>query len=241
MLLSANADCKRYGPKNLFIVYCCIDVHFKHNCVKKYPTMNATRLTVTGIVQGVGFRPLVRRLALQLNLPGSVCNTADGVCILVPYDAVELIRQRLMAELPRLARIDDISAEQCQASLTSPFEILTSSAGDVHTGVAPDAAICVDCVSELNDPTDRRFQYPFLNCTNCGPRFSIIEGIPYDRSNTTMASFELCLNCQAEYNNVSDRRYHAQPVACSVCGPQIWFERKPARSRWFSFSMPCLR
>jgi len=180
--------------------------------------MNAARLNITGIVQGVGFRPLV------LNLPGSVCNTADGVCILVPTNAVELIQQRLIAELPRLARIEDMTIEQCEAKLTSPFEILTSSDGDVRTGVAPDAAICVDCISELNDPKDRRYQYPFLNCTNCGPRFSIVQGIPYDRSNTTMDSFELCSNCLAEYNNVSDRRYHAQPVACPDCGPQIWFE-----------------
>lgn len=188
--------------------------------------MNSVRLNVTGIVQGVGFRPFVRNLAKQLNLSGSVCNTADGVCILVPNDAAELFQQRLVAERPPLARIDGISSVLCEDDLASPFEILESVAGDVHTGVAPDAAICGDCLIELNNPADRRYQYPFLNCTNCGPRFSIIQCIPYDRSNTTMESFELCSNCQYEYKNTSDRRYHAQPIACPECGPKIWFESK---------------
>ena len=186
--------------------------------------MKAVRLHITGIVQGVGFRPFVRRLAIQLKIPGWVRNTADGVCIVVPDDAAELLQQRLLVEPPRLARIDNIRSECCKEYLFGPFEIRPSTAGDVHTGVAPDASICTDCLNELNDPSDRRHRYPFLNCTNCGPRFSIVHGIPYDRSNTTMAAFELCPDCRSEYNDPSDRRYHAQPVACPRCGPQMWFE-----------------
>jgi len=170
--------------------------------LEKIPAMNAARLSVTGIVQGVGFRPFVLHLAKQLNLAGSVCNTASGVCILVPVDDVELFQQRLIAEHPPLARIDGITIDQCEDDLACPFEIVESLAGDVHTGATPDAAICSDCYSELNDPADRRYQYPFLNCTNCGPRFSIVQDIPYDRSNTTMASFDLCPDCQSEYNLV---------------------------------------
>ena len=188
--------------------------------------MSATRLHVTGVVQGVGFRPFVRRLAIQLDLPGWVRNTSDGVCILIPKHAASLFQHKLIAEQPRLARIDNIAFEQCEDEPGHPFKILASSTGDVTTGVAPDAAICADCIAELNDPTDRRYGYPFLNCTNCGPRFSIVHRIPYDRPNTTMDAFDLCAVCEAEYNDVTDRRYHAQPLACPDCGPQIWFEGK---------------
>jgi len=201
--------------------------------------VNSTRLHVTGIVQGVGFRPFVRRLALRLDLPGYVRNTADGVCIQIPNNATDLFQQQLIAEQPRLARIDGIVLENCDDELSYPFEIRTSSTGIVTTGVAPDAAICADCTAELNDPTDRRFGYPFLNCTNCGPRFSIVHGIPYDRSNTTMNAFELCNACQSEYNDVSDRRYHAQPVACPDCGPQVWFESKPDSETKNSHEQAC--
>ena len=202
--------------------------------------MNATRLHVTGIVQGVGFRPFVRRLALQLGLPGWVRNTSDGVCILIPDNAADLFQQQLIAEQPRLARIDSIISESCSDEPGHPFEIRASSTGDVTTGVAPDAAICSDCIAELNDPADRRYRYPFLNCTNCGPRFSIVHGIPYDRSNTTMNSFELCSACESEYNDVADRRYHAQPVACPDCGPRIWFEGKPGSEKKNSHEQACV-
>ena len=188
--------------------------------------MSATRLHITGVVQGVGFRPFVRRLAMQLDLPGWVRNTSDGVCILIPVNAAELFQQQLIAGQPRLARIDNIALEQCEDVPGHPFKILASSTGDVTTGVAPDAAICADCRAELNDPTGRRHGYPFLNCTNCGPRFSIVHRIPYDRPNTTMDAFDLCAACEAEYNDVTDRRYHAQPLACPDCGPQLWFEGK---------------
>ena len=193
--------------------------------------MNATRLHVTGIVQGVGFRPFVRRLAMQRDLSGWVRNTSDGVCILIPDSAADLFQQQLIAEHPRLARIDCIVLENCDDELSYPFEIRASSTGVVTTGVAPDAAICADCIPELIDPTDRRFGYPFLNCTYCGPRFSIVHGIPYDRSNTTMNAFELCSACESEYSDVIDRRYHAPPVACPDCGPQIWFEDKPGSNK----------
>ena len=188
--------------------------------------MSAARLHITGVVQGVGFRPFVRRLAMQLELPGWVRNTSEGVCILIPEHATDLFQQKLIAEHPRLARIDNIALEHCDDEPGHPFKILASSTGDVTTGVAPDAAICADCIAELNGPTDRRYGYPFLNCTNCGPRFSIVHRIPYDRPNTTMDAFDLCAACEAEYKDVTDRRYHAQPLACPDCGPQIWFEEK---------------
>ena len=186
--------------------------------------MKAVCLTVKGIVQGVGFRPFVRQLALQLDIPGSVRNTADGVCIVLPEDAVAVFRQRLIAEQPRLARIDEIVAALTEEELATPFEIRKSLTGDVQTGIAPDAATCNECTAELNDPADRRHHYPFLNCTNCGPRFSIVHAIPYDRANTSMQAFSLCADCRSEYNDQSDRRYHAQPLACPACGPTLWFE-----------------
>ena len=207
-------------------VYDSPQLHFNRKPIEKYPIVSAIRLHVTGVVQGVGFRPFVRRLAMQLDLPGWVRNTADGVCILIPEHAAGLFQQKLIAEHPRLARIDNIALEHCKDEPGHPFKILASSTGDVTTGVAPDAAICADCIAELNDPTDRRYGYPFLNCTNCGPRFSIVHCIPYDRPNTTMDAFDLCAACEAEYNDVTDRRYHAQPLACPDCGPQIWFEGK---------------
>jgi len=156
-------------------VYCFYRVYFKYKRVKQYPPVSAARLHVTGIVQGVGFRPFVRRLALQLDLPGSVRNTADGVCILLPDHAVDLFQKQLIAGLPRLARVDCITSDNCDDELSHPFEIHPSLTGDVTTGVAPDAAICTDCITELTNPADRRYGYPFLNCTNCGPRFSIVR------------------------------------------------------------------
>lgn len=188
--------------------------------------MKAVRLNIAGIVQGVGFRPFVRRIAIELGIPGWIRNTSEGVCIAVPEHVAELVQQQLIAEQPRLSKIDCVTVEPCEDDLTSPFEIRVSTTGDAQTAVAADASICSDCIKELNDPFDRRHHYPFLNCTNCGPRFSIAKGIPYDRSNTTMAAFDLCSDCQTEYRNMSDRRYHAQPVACPRCGPNIWFKGK---------------
>jgi hydrogenase maturation protein HypF len=193
----------------------------------KLSELRGARVHVTGVVQGVGFRPFVYGLAGRLGLAGWVCNTSAGVDIEVDgnLDALEAFKRALEQEAPPLARIDRIDFKVKQPGGFTVFEIVDSQA--VPGGfqpVSPDVSICPDCLSELFDPNDRRYRYPFINCTNCGPRFTIIEAMPYDRPNTTMAPFEMCPDCAAEYQDPSDRRYHAQPVACPVCGPQIWLE-----------------
>jgi hydrogenase maturation protein HypF len=182
-------------------------------------------ITVRGVVQGVGFRPFVHRLATALHLAGAVWNDPDGVTIDAegsPADLDELER-RLGAELPPLASIDEMQRVVCPLRGTTGFSIADS--GFVATGLPaslpPDIAVCDDCLRELFDPGDRRFRYPFITCTNCGPRFTISIGLPYDRPNTTMASFELCPTCRAEYDDPADRRFHAQPLACAACGPTL--------------------
>ncbi len=182
---------------------------------------------MTGVVQGVGFRPFVYGLAGRLGLAGWVCNTSAGVDIEVDGspEALEAFERALEEEAPPLARIDRIDFKVKQPGGFTAFEIVSSQA--VPGGfqpVSPDVSICPDCLGELFDPNDRRYRYPFINCTNCGPRFTIIEAMPYDRPNTTMAPFAMCPDCAAEYEDPADRRYHAQPVACPVCGPHIWLE-----------------
>lgn len=187
---------------------------------------NGVRLRVSGIVQGVGFRPFVWRLATDLQLTGRVFNDANGVTIELncgEQTALEFVD--LMAQqLPPLARIDATHLEATNLPPFTTFEIDVSQSGTVTTGCAPDAATCPDCLAELNEAGDRRFGYPFINCTNCGPRLSIIRKIPYDRAATTMANFTLCVACQEEYQNPADRRFHAQPNACPECGPHCWLE-----------------
>lgn len=187
---------------------------------------NGMCLSVSGIVQGVGFRPFIWRLATEEQLTGQVFNDASGVKIELCCDAdrASLFAQRISAELPPLARIDAIRIAPCLVSSAPGFNIVTSQAGSVTTGCAPDAATCADCLMELNNPQDRRYQYPFINCTNCGPRLSIIREIPYDRATTTMAAFALCQACEQEYLDPENRRFHAQPNACPDCGPQCWLE-----------------
>jgi len=187
------------------------------------------RIHVTGIVQGVGFRPFVYALAQRLALTGWVRNTAGGVEIEVDGSPVALqaFVDGLSREAPPLARIDQIAAEASHAQGFGAFSILASQPdAESFQPIAPDVGICQDCLRELRDPTDRRYRYPFINCTNCGPRFTIITDIPYDRPNTTMRTFDLCPACAAEYGDPSDRRFHAQPVACPTCGPQIWLESR---------------
>ena len=183
------------------------------------------RLRVDGVVQGVGFRPYVYRLANALGLDGFVLNDARGVLIEVEgdADAVERFLFRLPVEAPRLARIEGLAAEDVQPTgAESGFAIAPSAGGGrPDAPVAPDTATCDDCLRELFDPADRRFRYPFINCTNCGPRFTIVRGVPYDRPLTTMAGFVMCERCRAEYEDPADRRYHAQPNACPDCGPQL--------------------
>ena len=185
------------------------------------------KVRVRGIVQGVGFRPFVYSLAIRNQLTGWVRNTSSGVEIEVNgrRDALNTFLAVLQQQPPPLARIDALESEGIEPDHYDHFEILESRPNpNEFIPVSPDMTICPDCQRELFDPANRRYRYPFINCTNCGPRFSIIRNIPYDRPYTTMADFQMCPSCQAEYHDPLDRRFHAQPIACPTCGPQIWFE-----------------
>lgn len=184
-------------------------------------------LRVRGVVQGVGFRPFVHRLATSLSLDGTVGNDSDGVIIEVsglPADLDEFERG-LVERTPPLAVVESITRERPGPPGPTPsgFRIIASAEGDAEhiTSLPPDTAVCNQCLAEMNDPTDRRHLYPFVTCTECGPRFTITTSLPYDRPNTTMAGFPLCAACLAEYEDPADRRYHAQPLACPTCGPQL--------------------
>jgi hydrogenase maturation protein HypF len=182
---------------------------------------------VRGVVQGVGFRPFVYRLALEGSLAGTISNDTDGVTIEIEGSRkqIEAFLARLKSETPPLARIDSIVTEELAITGEAGFKIVASEVlGRVRTGIPADAATCADCLRELLDPADRRFRYPFLNCTNCGPRFTITRRIPYDRPQTSMARFPMCAACQAEYDDPLNRRFHAQPNACWECGPRVWLE-----------------
>lgn len=182
---------------------------------------------VRGVVQGVGFRPFVYRVATEEHLAGFIGNDTDGVVIEVegPAPRVESFLHRLVAEKPALARIDSVATVDLPAVEEAGFRIVASEVhGRVSTGIPADAATCADCLRELLDPADRRYRYPFLNCTNCGPRFTITRRIPYDRPQTSMAVFPMCSECQAEYDDPLNRRFHAQPNACWKCGPKVWLE-----------------
>jgi len=181
-------------------------------------------IDVTGIVQGVGFRPFVYRLAQECNLTGFIANTPAGVIIEVQGDAelVECFLTRLPVEVPPLAKITSLSPRELDLQNSTAFRIASSHFDTPPRAlISPDVTVCDDCLRELMSPRDRRFRYPFINCTNCGPRFTIIRDIPYDRSRTSMAAFQMCGNCQAEYNDPANRRFHAQPNACWDCGPQL--------------------
>jgi hydrogenase maturation protein HypF len=183
-----------------------------------------TRARVLGTVQGVGFRPYAFRLATELELGGWILNDERGVLLEVegPPEAVDGFLARLPAEAPPLATVEAIDAEPVSPAGERGFRILESDRrGQPAALVAPDTATCGECLAELRDPTDRRYRYPFTNCTNCGPRLTIVTGVPYDRPLTTMAGFRMCAECRAEYENPRDRRFHAQPNACPACGPQV--------------------
>jgi len=204
-------------------------------CAQPSGTLPVTLcVRVKGLVQGVGFRPFVWRLAQDERLSGHVLNDAEGVLaeITGAPEAADRFLKRLSAECPPLARIDDIITFDLPGPTGTPsdgFEIVSSVSGEVATGIVPDAATCPDCVREIVDPSNRRFGYAFTNCTHCGPRLSIINAIPYDRAKTSMAAFLMCDDCQGEYDNPADRRFHAQPNACPVCGPELWCEEGPHR------------
>ncbi|HEX4944490.1 MAG TPA: carbamoyltransferase HypF [Usitatibacteraceae bacterium] len=187
------------------------------------PPIERRSVRVRGTVQGVGFRPFVWRLANELALDGWVLNDAEGVLAEVQGSprAVDDFLRRLAAEAPPLATVGAIEHETLPVQAVRGFAIVASRGGAATTPVTPDAATCPDCLAELFDPADRRFRYPFINCTHCGPRFTITRGVPYDRPRTTMSSFAMCPACQREYVDPSDRRFHAQPDACPACGPSI--------------------
>ena len=181
-------------------------------------------LRVRGVVQGVGFRPFVYRLAREHDLGGWVLNDSQGVLIEAEGDPgeVERFRARLAAEAPPLASVESVAASELEPSGEAEFSVASSHAASAPDAlVSADAATCAECLAELLDPGDRRHRYPFVNCTNCGPRFTIVRDVPYDRPATTMAGFRMCDLCQAEYDDPADRRFHAQPNACPACGPEL--------------------
>jgi len=185
------------------------------------------RIQIKGIVQGVGFRPFVYGAAEKYHITGWVRNSSAGVEIIaIGQDLnISTFIKTIQTQPPVLSKIDSFKIEETAPGDYSHFEIIQSeSSPGEFIPVSPDMTICDDCLRELFDPQDRRFHYPFINCTNCGPRFTIIKDIPYDRPLTTMASFRMCEACREEYENPLDRRFHAQPVACDNCGPQIWFD-----------------
>jgi len=194
--------------------------------VKSNSQIYRLKIAVRGAVQGVGFRPFVFRLAEELNLTGWVNNSPQGVFIEVEGTRVTLEKFlfRLEAEKPPCSFIQSLEASWLDAVGHQHFEIRASEIGGGKSAlVLPDIATCPDCLREIFNPKNRRYRYPFTNCTNCGPRFSIVEALPYDRANTSMRGFKMCRQCQVEYENPADRRFHAQPNACPVCGPQLEF------------------
>jgi len=193
--------------------------------------MKALSIHITGVVQGVGFRPFVYNLARSMELEGWVLNSSDGVFCLVqgaPKN-VDAFSAALRDQAPPMSVIESMIVEQVEPEMLEGFEIRESAAVEgAMTLVSPDIATCEQCTAELFDPADRRFRYPFINCTNCGPRFTIIEDVPYDRPMTTMRDFPMCPQCAEEYGDPADRRFHAQPDACFVCGPRLYLNLAPA-------------
>jgi hydrogenase maturation protein HypF len=181
-------------------------------------------IQVQGIVQGVGFRPTVWRIARELELSGEVLNNSKGVLIRISgsEQQAHALVERLRADAPALARIETIEIEgSASTDQFEGFSIRTSAAGPIRTTIGPDIATCARCAAEVLTPAARRYRYPFTNCTNCGPRYSIVERLPYDRRNTSMKAFDMCVACSAEYGDPADRRFHAEPIACPACGPTL--------------------
>ncbi len=192
----------------------------------------ARKLDISGVVQGVGFRPFLFVLARQYDLKGEVSNTSEGVCAIVEgKDAdIDAFVHDITAKPPLLACVTAVRQKTIEPRGFSCFQIVKSKAMSVRTTlISPDVSICRDCLKEMRDPSDRRYEYPFINCTNCGPRFTIIEDIPYDRPKTSMKNFKMCPLCQQEYDNPVDRRFHAQPNACPKCGPTVFLTDNTGR------------
>lgn len=190
--------------------------------------MNKTyKIKIYGIVQGVGFRPFIYRLAKSLNLKGYVFNSTGSVHILLQGEEklVEIFIKKIFEENPPLSKIEKIEKEEAYSEEQyNDFFIIESRKDQGFNFISPDIAICKDCLLEMYNPEDRRYKYPFINCTNCGPRYTIIEDLPYDREKTTMKIFEMCEECSKEYHDPTSRRFHAQPISCFDCGPSIWIE-----------------
>ena len=188
-------------------------------------TRAAARLFVHGVVQGVGFRPFVHRLATRRHLAGWIRNASGDVQIHVEgaaSDIAEFVRD-LEAEAPPLAHIDALRHEPCTPANLTTFTILESRREDgKRQPVSPDVALCAACEAELFDPRNRRFRYPFITCTDCGPRYTVIDAMPYDRERTSMRAFTQCENCRREYGTPGDRRYHSETNSCPACGPRLW-------------------
>lgn len=194
------------------------------------------RITVTGVVQGVGFRPFVHRLATELGLTGFVGNDSGAVFLEVQGEPprVDEFARRLRDQAPPLSRVGSVSVTDIgvRDGPAPAFRIVDSQAvRGPATPIPPDVAVCDDCLAEMFDPRDRRHRHPFISCTNCGPRFTIIRSLPYDRPVTTMSGFAMCRRCAAEYHDPTDRRFHAQPIACPDCGPSLWFDSPAGRTR----------
>ena len=194
----------------------------------------ARHVTVSGVVQGVGFRPFVHRLAHHHGLTGWVRNTGSGVEALVEggAEAVDAFLSELVSDPPPLAQITGMYVATRPVTDARAFTILDSAATGGTQAIPADVALCDDCRRELYDERDRRYRYPFINCTNCGPRYSIVESAPYDRERTTMRAFVMCAACRSEYEDPANRRFHAEPIACPACGPRLRIvepERRCAR------------
>ena len=189
--------------------------------------MQALEVQVKGIVQGVGFRPFIHRLVREHGLRGSIRNTSSGVTMELEGEQEDLTSflTALPAEAPPFAVLEKITWKEIPVRRFSDFNIIESERqAERNTLISPDIAICRDCLRELKDPEDRRYHFPFINCTNCGPRFTIIEDVPYDRPKTSMKAFPMCPDCEREYHDIENRRYHAQPDCCANCGPQVFYK-----------------
>ena len=209
--------------------------------------MQAVEVKIRGIVQGVGFRPFIHRLVRSHGLKGSIRNTSSGVTMILEGEkgAIAAFLEALPLEAPPLAVIEEIGKHEIPEQHFTGFTIIGSEReAERNTLISPDIAICGDCTRELLDPADRRYRYPFINCTNCGPRFTIIEDVPYDRPKTSMKAFPMCPDCDREYHDIENRRYHAQPDCCPVCGPEVFYldeDGKPVSGDALSLARQALK
>ncbi|MBI1812028.1 MAG: carbamoyltransferase HypF, partial [Nitrospirae bacterium] len=200
--------------------------------------MDRVLINIKGVVQGVGFRPFVYNLAKSLNLKGTVTNTSDGVAIDIEGEDITSFIGRLPKEAPPLSEINKIDISPMPFYGHKDFEIVKSRDSGSFTLISSDVSICDDCLKEMLDKNNRRYLYPFINCINCGPRYTITNAVPYDRHNTTMSVFKMCDECESEYNNTSDRRFHAQPNACSKCGPHLEFKIQDSKFKIYEKENP---